>query len=517
MKKEGNELMGSSSFLLLLFSVVSTDLIAIGCPGLCDACEDTAMSKSITRRELMRVVGGGLMVAGTMTPLSALIANQGETGAVRGPQPPGPPVTRTPATIIEGKVVQPRRELSILRKTGVLVVGGGPAGTAAALAARRLGVDVAIVERYGYFGGLATGGLVLAIFPLYDRSNRQVILGIGEEMMRRLDKLKFGIIERDKAPLEAPYPTIDAEAFKYVLAVMVLESGMSAYLDCWGVDAVIDAKGAVRGAVFESKSGRQAILADIVVDATGDGDIYAAAGASFEKVKDNIGLVSRIGNIDIQDMYQPPERAEKAGGQPRQARPTRGAPVAVLEGNVGSPTPAPHVNWLNMKGPVADGLDVTELSMLELKHRRAIWNNLERARKKAGAEQAYLAETAPQMGVRLTRLLGGVQKLTMQDAKAGARFKDAVGFSGAYANAPEFQIPYGCLVPSKVENLLAAGRCVSADFEIADTLRLIPVCWVTGQAAGIAAALSIQNKCRPRDVNVAKLQNVLRQQGAFLG
>jgi ribulose 1,5-bisphosphate synthetase/thiazole synthase len=471
------------------------------------------MSKDITRRELMRVVGSGLMVAGTMTPLSALVANQGDAGAARGPQPTGPHVTRTPATIVEGKVVQPRRELSILKKTGVLVVGGGPAGTAAALAARRLGVDVTIVERYGYFGGLATGGLVLAIFPLYGRDNRQVILGIGEEMMKRLDKLKFGIVERNKAPI---YPTVDAEAFKYILADMVLESGMTAYLDCWGVDAVIDAKGAARGAVFESKSGRQAILADIVVDATGDGDIYSAAGAAFEKVKDNIGLDSRIGNVTIQDMYQPPESAEKGEVRPR-PRPTRGAPVAVLEGNVGSPTPAPNVNWMNMKGPVADGLDVTELSMLELKHRRAIWNNLERARKKAGAEHAYLVETAPQMGVRLTRLLGGVHKLTVNEAKAGKPFKDVIGFSGTFGRAPEFQIPYGCLVPSTVENLLAAGRCISADFEIADTLRLIPVCWVTGQAAGIAAALSIQNKCRPREVNIAKLQNVLRQQGAFLG
>ena len=118
-------------------------------------------------------------------------------------------------------------------------------------------------------------------------------------MMKRLDKLKYGIIDRNKAPV---YPTVDAEAFKYVLADMVLESGMNAYLDCWGVDAILDAKGAVRGAVFESKSGRQAILADVVVDASGDGDIYAAAGAAFEKVKDNIGLVSRIGNVDVEDM-----------------------------------------------------------------------------------------------------------------------------------------------------------------------------------------------------------------------
>jgi hypothetical protein len=299
---------------------------------------------------------------------------------------------------------------------------------------------------------------------------------------------------------------------------MVLDSGMNAYLDCWGVDAIIDRRGAVRGAVFESKSGRQAILADVVIDASGDGDIYAAAGAAFEKVKDNIGLVSRIGNVSIQDMFgESSEDASKRGNKPQGGRPTRGAPVSVFEGHVGSPTPAPRVNWLNMKGPVADGLDVAELSGLELKHRRALWNNLERARQKPGAEQAYLAETAPQMGVRLTRLLNGVKKLTLQEMKSGAKFKDAIGYSGSYANAPEFQIPYGCLVPAKVDNLLAAGRCISSDFQVADTLRLIPVCWVTGQAAGVAAALCLKDKCTPREINVATLQSVLRQQGAYLG
>jgi hypothetical protein len=121
------------------------------------------------------------------------------------------------------------------------------------------------------------------------------------------------------------------------------------------------------------------------------------------------------------------------------------------------------------------------------------------------------------MGVRLTRLLGGVKTLTMQEAKTGSRFKDVIGYGGSYGVAPEFQIPYGCLVPSKVDNILAAGRCISADFPVADTLRLIPICWVTGQAAGVAAALSIKNSCRPRDVNVGRLQTILKQQGAYLG
>jgi ribulose 1,5-bisphosphate synthetase/thiazole synthase len=394
------------------------------------------------------------------------------------------------------------------------VVGGGPAGTAAAFSAKRLGVDVTLVERYGYLGGLATGGLVLAIFPLYDRKNKPVILGIGEEFMKRLDKLKFGIIERSKAP---DWPTFDAEAFKYVLADMTLDSGINAYLDCWGVDAIIDAKGAVRGAVFESKSGRQAILADVVVDATGDGDIYAAAGAAFTKVNDNIGLDSRIGNVDIEDLAGGNnEHVTASRERSKGSRPTRGIPVVAFEGHVGSLTPAPHTNWINMKGPVADGLDVAALSMLELKHRRAIWKNVEKIRSKAGAENAFVMETAPQLGVRLTRLLTGVKVLTVKQVKAEAKFKDVIGYSGT-AGLPEFQIPYGSLVPAKLENLLAAGRCISTDFDVAASTRLIPVCWATGQAAGIAAALSIQNKCKPRNINVDKLQSELRKQGAYLG
>jgi ribulose 1,5-bisphosphate synthetase/thiazole synthase len=478
--------------------------------------EEIFMAREFSRRDLMHSIAvGGLVAAGSMTPISSLFAFQ-DPKAVRGPQPPSPAVSRTPATFADGKVAQPRRDLPILRKTGVLVVGGGPAGTAAALSARRLGADVTLVERYGYLGGLATGGLVLAIFPLYGLNNKPVILGIGEEFMRRLDQLKFGIIERNKAPI---YPTIDAEAFKYVLADMVLSSGMNAYLDCWGVDAIIDAQGAVRGAVFESKSGRQAIVADVVVDASGDGDIYAAAGAAFEKVKDNIGLDSRIGNVDIEDLAgQNNEHIVANREQSRGGRPTRGVPVVALDGHVGSATPAPHTNWINMKGPVGDGLDVAELSILELKHRRAIWSNLEKARKRPGAEQSTLMETAPQMGVRLTRLLAGANKLTLQQVKAGAKFKDVIGYSGsAYPGMPEFQIPYSCLVPAKLENLLAAGRCISAEFQVADTTRLIPVCWVTGQAAGIAAAMCIKDRCKPREVNIDKLQKELMRQGAYLG
>ena len=477
------------------------------------------MAKDLTRRELMRrsIAAGGLFAAGSLMPVSSAEAN--ETGGQPVTHSPVQAERRVPATFSGDKVVQPRREVPVLHQTSVLVVGGGPAGTAAAFCAKRMGVDVTLVERYGYLGGLATGGLVLGIFPLYDRSNKQVIYGIGEEFMKKLDVMKYAIIDRGKAPT---YPTIDAEAFKFLLADMTLDSGITAFLDCWGVDAIVDSKGAVRGAVFESKSGRQAILADIVIDCSGDGDIYAAAGAAFENVKTNIGLISRIGNIDVVDMApsrgseNPNEEHKPMIGKPDEGRPSKGR-VNDFGGHAGNSTPAPHVNWLNMRGPVGDALDIADLTELELKHRRGTWSNVEKLREKPGNDQVYLAETAPQLGVRLSRLLDGCKKLTVQEIRNGAKFKDVIGYSGAYASAPEFQIPYGSLVPAKVENVLAAGRCISAEFEVADITRLIPVCWVTGQAAGLAAALCIQDKCKPRNVNVAKLQSLLHEQGAYLG
>ena len=169
------------------------------------------MAQDVTRRDLMRrsIAAGGLFAVESLMLASSTSADQ---VAVTQSE------SRVPATIAGDKVVQPRREVPVLHQTSILIVGGGPAGTAAAFCAKRLGVDVTLVERYGYLGGLATGGLVLGIFPLYDRNNRQVIFGVGEELMKKLDVLKYGIIDRNKAPV---YPTIDAEAFKTLVRAAV--------------------------------------------------------------------------------------------------------------------------------------------------------------------------------------------------------------------------------------------------------------------------------------------------------
>ena len=173
---------------------------------------------------------------------------------------------------------------------------------------------------------------------------------------------------------------------------------------------------------------------------------------------------------------------------------------------------------MNMHGPEVDGLDLATLTRMEMNHRKFIWRNIQRTRRTPGYEQVYLVETAPQLGVRITRVLHGLKTVTLDDLKAGTRYPDVIGVGGSDSgDHGEWQIPYGALVPSEVENVLAAGRCISAEIRMADLVRLIPNCFVTGHAAGVAGAVAIRDGCRPRHVDVAKVQETLRDQEAYLG
>jgi hypothetical protein len=456
------------------------------------------MDRDISRRELIRILGTSGLAAGmgSFVPLDEAWADP----ASRKDAPPGVKVEGTaapPAVLVDGHVIQPERRLPVLAETDVLVVGAGPAGVVAALAAKRTGVDVTLVERYGHFGGQWTGGLVLVVAGMHDKTDKQVIQGVGEEILKRLDRLDRGIINRRPGV----DPTVDAEAVKYVMVEMLQEAEVRVFLHAWGVDAIMEGD-AVRGAVFESKSGRQAILAKVVVDASGDGDVFAAAGADFEHIRFHVGLVCRIGNLDKID------QAKAKGVKP----PPR----------LGSPTPIPGINWVNMHGPPdIDALDVADLTRMELNHRRQIWKDVERIRHTPGYEQVYLVETAPQLGVRMSRMLGGVERLAFDDVMAGKRWPDAIGVGGDWRPTKErigqWQIPYGVLVPKRIDNVLAAGRCISGEPRLADHIRIIPTCFVTGHAAGCAAALAVLDNCPPRHVEVPKLQKMLKAQDAYLG
>ena len=213
-------------------------------------------------------------------------------------------------------MIQPRRELTVLHQTDVLVVGGGTAGVTAAIAARRAGAQVTLVERYGHLGGQWTGGLVLMVVGHIVKGGKQVCLGIGEEMLRRLDKIEGGIVNRQPGV----NPTVDAEALKYVMVEMVQEAGRQNAACIAGASMPMMDGDAVRGAVFESKSGRQAILAKTVVDATGDGDLFAAAGAEIERRK----LQHRPGLADRQSRQgrpgRPARRSQARAGSDRRRR-----------------------------------------------------------------------------------------------------------------------------------------------------------------------------------------------------
>jgi len=400
-------------------------------------------------------------------------------------------------------ITEPARQIPVLTETDVLVVGGGPAGTAAAIAASRAGAETWLVERYNHLGGLWTGGLVLPLLSTHavDRRNRrkQVLYGIGGEMAQRLKDLGMSISEVN--------PVVDPEAAKYVLDEMICESGVKMLYHAWATGAIME-ENVIRGVFIESKSGRMAILAKIVVDCTGDGDIYHFAGEKYDMMNYHIGLVHRLGNIDrIKD------------------------PSALPEGlDLGSPTPIKSVNWVNMQGRRdQNGVDVLNLSKLQMDYRKEIWEKTQRIRSTPGFEEVFLVDTASQMGVRMSRILDGEYRLTLKDTMTFKAFPDAIGISGAWTTMmykgravkpderPYWQIPYRSLLPRSTENLIVAGRCFCFERDLVEDTRIIGTCLVTGHGAGAAAAIASKKGIRARDVNTKELKTLLTEQGAWLG
>jgi len=462
------------------------------------------MKNPISRRELLRILSAAGF--GTVLATRTVADEVGKKGvsakavssgweSVRK-QIPVAPRDRYPATLVGGRVIQPQRPLPVIQETDVLVVGGGAAGFAAAVSAARAGVKTTIVERYGYLGGLWTGGIVLIVLGTHAREGNELIWalrGIGGELLERHNRVTGAIIYRDSRKIN---PTTDPEATKYFMDEMIAESGASVLLHCWATDVVMDGN-AIRGVVLESKAGRQAILAKVVVDATGDGDIFAAAGAEFEQWLHAIGLVHRRGNVDRADVA----KLKAAGFK-----------------SLGAVEPLPSVNWVNLRGPMADGLDVKELTRLEMEHRRTIWQSIQKLRNTPGGENVFLLQVAPQLGVRVTRILAGTQKLTYAEARAGKKFPDTIAVGGSQSgHHGGWPIPYGTLLPKKLDGLLAAGRCICVDEKLIEDMRVIAPCLMTGHAAGAAAAVAVQSQCRPRDVDISKVQKLLRDQGAYLG
>lgn len=435
-------------------------------------------------------------------------------------------------------IVEPRREVPVLAETDVLVVGGGPAGTAAAVAAARLGADVLLAERYNHLGGLSTGGLVIWIDRMTDWSGRHIIRGLAEELIDRLPKgavagpprADWGNREAATAAYwaqrTAAYhgivtwsPTIDPEALKSLSMQMANEAKVRLLFHAWAAAPIVEGN-TVKGAIFESKEGRHAVLAKVVVDTTGDADLIARSGAACDS------------DIDAGDIHHCMNTAFLFGGVDmerwlrfRYQEPDAFAAFMALGREQVKYFEKPFVSWRNdvalFLGPRLAGysaVDVEDLTAVELRSRELAVGHLDVYRQAApGFSNAFLMLGAPQIGVRHSRRLVGVSKVTRQQWDGGHVFDDEIGVSPSLSpKTPNISVPYGALVPQVVDGILGAGRHVACDANSHTFLREIPQCWLTGQAAGVAAALAAASGTAARQVDVRSIQRELLRQGAYL-
>jgi ribulose 1,5-bisphosphate synthetase/thiazole synthase len=414
-----------------------------------------------------------------------------------------PPPAEDSVSEVTGFITEPQRKIPIFATTDVLVVGGGPAGTAAAIAASRMGADTWVIERYNHLGGLWTGGEVLPLLSTHaidsNNKNKQVIYGLGDEMWQRLREMGMSISDVN--------PVIDPEAGKYVLEKMIIDAGVKVLYHSYAAGVVMDGN-RISGVIVENKSGRSAILAKVVIDCTGDGDIFHLAGENYDTMKYHIGLVHRLGNVDKIDTTKP----------------------GYVKYPVGSKTPLNGINWVNMNGKYdQDGTDALTLSNLQVEYRQQIWENYFRMKQTPGYEDIYIVDTASQLGVRMSRIVEGEYKLTLEDTMTFKKFDDSIGISGAWTTMlykgkkvpvkerPLWHIPLRSLVPKKIDGLLVAGRCFCFEKELAEDTRIIGTCLVTGHGAGIAAGLAIKDEMDIRNPDLQKLRKELLNQKVYLG
>jgi hypothetical protein len=434
-------------------------------------------------------------------------------------------------------ITEPAREIPVFRTCDVLVVGGGPAGSAAAASAVQMGADTVLVERYGHLGGMSTGGFCLWIDRMTDWDGQQVIAGFANDLLDRMPGEGLlgppANIWGSKDPQLVEYwqdrhaafhgtitwsPTIDPEMLKIASFDLLAQRGTKLLLHSWAVTPVMEDQ-VVRGVIFESKAGRQAILAKVVIDATGDGDIFALAGSEFDTdvVEEDIHHMMNVAFLwDGTDMQRYLDfRREHA--EEFRAIMQRGREFRVLD----RPHVMPRNDMALFMGPRLSGyscIDIEDLTAVEIESRQRMLTMLDFYRRHMpGFENARIMQTAPQMGVRHSRRLKGVTKMSRDDWMAGKIYDDEIALSPPpNPRHPNVSIPLGCMMPASRDNLLAAGRNLSCDAVTHIFMREVPNCWAMGQAAGVTAAVAINAGVRVRDVDVRQVQHELLKQGVPL-
>ncbi|GAA0503760.1 FAD-dependent oxidoreductase [Microbacterium aurantiacum] len=432
----------------------------------------------------------------------------------------------------------------------VVVVGGGTAGVVAAIAAGRSGARTLLVEASGNLGGNAAVGMTFGGFHDIDR--RQVIQGIPEEIVQRCMALGgrgHVTIDSDDIWISTK-ASADSETVKFVCAEMVTEAGVTVWLRSSLLEVETDDAGRVTAIDVVCKSGRIRITARMFVDTSGDGDLAAGAGAQFERGGGDrqqlISTMFRVGNVDVEALEnymntvinvdgKDPWRAESAflRGSHEYWLPWKFDPAADhfprTFGVYHHGTEGDLV--INAVGVPGNGLDVTSLSAAEIELRKQSTELFWWLRDNApGFEKSYLSQVYP-VGVRESRRIIGEHQVTLEDMMAGVVYPDTVAM-GAYPpdlhdaksgsvhiskdDNRAYALPLGAMIPTGLANVIVAGRCISATFDAESGLRGIGPSMALGQAAGTAAALAALDNGSVTALDVVRLQDRLRQDGAFL-
>jgi hypothetical protein len=465
-----------------------------------------------------------------------------------------------------GHILEPARQVPVYDEADVLVAGGGPAGVCAALAAARRGMRVVLAEQMGFLGGVNTAAGVNGIGGWqHDLDGKPLASGIGEEIMRGMAELGGSDPEvvNDVFRVRAHRPTYregglgcywirsNPEYMKLLLDRMLKKANVRVILHASAVYPIMEGD-AVRGAYIESKSGRQAVMAKVTIDCTGDGDIAARAGAEYELGRPSDGFCQPMSMIFTVGGGTPPKLVynpwEDQSDLPDHAKNRYELAVRMARENgeiahnpndifcAATPVNKAHPETLSVNFTRIQRLsavDADQLTQAEMIGREQVFEGLRFMRKYViGNEEAYLINVPPYIGVRESRRILGEAYLTGEDIRTGRRYKDAVARAIymidthnptaigepshlEYLDQP-YDIPYGCQVPKKIENLLTAGRCISGDTVALSSFRILATCMNTGEAAGAAAALAVQQRVSPRQVDAALLQKSLEENGAHI-